>query len=81
MMIGVVRMMWMMGGGDNDENDDCGPVDGPTVLNHVMLATSRGKYWHLLFIYIGTHCIYQLVDTHEIFIILLLKSKTAISFC
>jgi len=25
-----------------DENDDCGPVDGPQVLNHVVLARKKG---------------------------------------
>lgn len=26
-----------------NENDDCGPVDGPQVLNHVVLARRKGK--------------------------------------
>ena len=25
------------------ENDDCGPVDGPQVLNHVVLAQRKGE--------------------------------------
>ena len=25
------------------ENDDCGPVDGPQVLNHVVLARKKGE--------------------------------------
>ena len=27
------------------ENDDCGPVDGPQVLNHVVLARKKGELW------------------------------------
>jgi hypothetical protein len=26
-----------------NENDDCGPVDGPQVLNHVVLARKKGE--------------------------------------
>ena len=29
--------------GITNENDDCGPVDGPQVLNHVVLARKKGK--------------------------------------
>lgn len=29
--------------GPTNENDDCGPVDGPQVLNHVVLAQRKGK--------------------------------------
>ena len=27
-----------------NENDDCGPVDGPQVLNHVVLARRKGEF-------------------------------------
>jgi len=27
------------------ENDDCGPVDGPQVLNHVVLARKKAELW------------------------------------
>ena len=29
--------------GATNENDDCGPVDGPQVLNHVVLAQKKGE--------------------------------------
>jgi len=28
---------------NNDEDEDCGPDEGPTVLNHVLLAKTKGK--------------------------------------
>ena len=29
--------------GTTNKNDDCGPVDGPQVLNHIVLARKKGE--------------------------------------